>query len=83
VLSRELADRRVFPAIDIVASATRREELLLSPEALALSRAMRRQLAGKGASEAMSELLHVMKKTKIPRAEELASEQGRRRRLPG
>jgi transcription termination factor Rho len=64
VLSRELADRRVFPAIDIVASATRREELLLSPEALALSRAMRRQLAGKGASEAMSELLHVMKKTK-------------------
>jgi len=64
VLSRELADRRIFPAIDIVASATRREELLLSPEALALSRAMRRQLAGRGASDAMSELLHVMKKTK-------------------
>ncbi|MBA3554605.1 MAG: transcription termination factor Rho, partial [Gemmatimonadales bacterium] len=35
VLSRELAERRIFPAIDLVASATRREELLLSPEALA------------------------------------------------
>ena len=39
VLSRELAERRIFPAIDLVASATRREELLLSQEALAVTRA--------------------------------------------
>jgi len=64
VLSRELADRRIFPAIDIVASATRREELILSEEALLLSRAMRRQFVGTNPSDAMSELLGVMRRTK-------------------
>src|SRR3970282_1123285 len=34
VLSRELSDKRIFPAIDVTASATRREELLLPPEEL-------------------------------------------------
>ena len=46
VLSRELADRRVFPAIDIAASGTRREELLLSGEVLARSHSFRQQSAG-------------------------------------
>ncbi|MSR23377.1 MAG: transcription termination factor Rho [Gemmatimonadetes bacterium] len=64
LLSREIADKRIFPAIDIVGSATRREELLLSPEALAISRALRRQFAGKQPADAMNELLHVMRKTK-------------------
>jgi transcription termination factor Rho len=64
ILSRELADKRVFPAIDIVASATRREELLLSPDALALSRALRRQFAGQNPVDAMNGLLNVMRKTK-------------------
>jgi transcription termination factor Rho len=62
VLSRELADRRIFPAIDLNASATRKEELLLEPDVLDLSRALRRQLAGVGNSEAMTELLGVMKR---------------------
>lgn len=64
ILSRELADKRIFPAIDIVASATRREELLLSPEALAISRALRRQFAGQSPVDAMEGLLNVMRKTK-------------------
>jgi transcription termination factor Rho len=64
ILSRELADKRIFPAIDIVASATRREELLLSPEALALSRALRRQFSGQNPVDAMNGLLNVMRKTK-------------------
>ncbi len=64
VLSRDLADRRIFPAIDLVASATRREELLLGEEELRLSRAMRRQFAGSGPAEAMNELLGVMRRTK-------------------
>ena len=64
ILSRELADKRIFPAIDIVGSATRREELLLSPEALAISRALRRQLASQGPVDAMNGLLNVMRKTK-------------------
>ncbi len=57
VLSRELAERRIFPAIDLVASATRREELLLSPEALGVSRMLRQRLAGMTAINAMNDLL--------------------------
>ncbi|MEX2531410.1 MAG: transcription termination factor Rho [Gemmatimonadota bacterium] len=64
VLSRDLADRRIFPAIDLVGSATRREELLLDEEALLLSRALRRQFAGSAPADAMTELLGVMKRTK-------------------
>ena len=69
LLSRELADKRMWPAIDINGSATRKEELLLSDEALALSRAMRRQLADVPTDAAMNELLGVMKR--IPTNAEL------------
>lgn len=64
VLSRELAERRVFPAIDLVASATRREELLLSPEALAASHQVRNRIAGMTPLNAMNDLLVDMRKTK-------------------
>jgi transcription termination factor Rho len=64
VLSREIADKRIFPAIDLNASATRKEELLLPPDTLAVSRAMRRQLADVHPADAMSELLGVMTKTR-------------------
>ena len=57
VLSRELADRRIFPAIDLVASATRREELLLSEEALAATRALRQRISAMTPINAMSDLL--------------------------
>ncbi len=63
VLSRELADRRIFPAIDLQASATRKEELLLSEEMLVLSRAFRRQIGGSHPVEVMQELLGVMRRT--------------------
>jgi transcription termination factor Rho len=63
VLSRELADRRIFPAIDLQASATRKEELLLDDDALRVSHLLRRQLAGMSSSDAMSELLGVLKRT--------------------
>ncbi|MHB9864272.1 transcription termination factor Rho [Streptomyces sp. YIM S03343] len=45
-LNRELASRRVFPAVDITPSGTRREELLLSPAESAASRGLRRALQG-------------------------------------
>ena len=64
VLSRELADRRIFPAIDLRASATRKEELLLSPDGLRISRAMRRRLSSSMPAEAMEELLGVMRQTR-------------------
>ncbi len=67
VLSRELADKRIYPAIDLAASATRKEELLLDDDALWLSRAMRRQLAGVGSSDGMQELLNIMRKTSTNR----------------
>ena len=63
VLSRELAERRVYPAIDLSASATRREELLLSPEALQASHSLRHRLASLPPVEAMKELLSLMKST--------------------
>lgn len=64
VLSRELADRRIFPAIDLNASSTRREELLLSESALACSHAMRRELAGVSEVEAMNNVLGIMRQMK-------------------
>jgi transcription termination factor Rho len=64
VLSRELAERRIFPAIDLVASATRREELLLGPEALAASRALRQRIAGMTPANAINDLLGELKATK-------------------
>ena len=63
LLSRELADRRIYPAIDLAGSSTRKEELLLDDDALWLSHAMRRQLAGGGPADSMLELLGAMKKT--------------------
>jgi transcription termination factor Rho len=63
VLSRELADRRIFPAIDLDASSTRREELLLSDAALTASHAMRRELSGHSEVDAMGEVLGIMKRT--------------------
>ena len=57
VLSRELAERRIFPAIDLVASATRREELLFDPETLEASRALRQRIAGMTPINAMNDLL--------------------------
>lgn len=63
VLSRDLADRRIFPAIDITASSTRREEMLLSPEALEFSHQFRRNINGSGAADAMQTLLAMMKRS--------------------
>ncbi|MDZ7779634.1 MAG: transcription termination factor Rho [Gemmatimonadota bacterium] len=67
VLSRELADKRIYPAIDLSQSATRKEELLMDEGALRISHAMRRQLAGMNHTDAMLELLGAMRKTQSNR----------------
>jgi transcription termination factor Rho len=64
VLSRELAERRIFPAIDLVASATRREELLLDESALTASRALRQRIAGMTPINAMNDLLTDLRRNK-------------------
>lgn len=61
VLSRELAERRVFPAIDIKASGARKEELLLSPEELSASYKFRQLLGRQVTAES---LYAMMGKTK-------------------
>ena len=45
ILDRAIADRRIFPAVDVLKSGTRREELLCSPEELAKRHLLRRALA--------------------------------------
>ncbi len=63
VLNRELSDLRIFPAIDIKASGTRREEELYEPEELDMVHRLRRVLAPFSPTEAMTNLLKTMSKT--------------------
>ena len=62
-LDRKLVDKRVFPAIDIQKSGTRKEELLLSPEDLNRVWVLRKVLTPLSAVEAMELLLDKMSKT--------------------
>jgi transcription termination factor Rho len=62
-LSRELASRRVFPAVDITASGTRREELLLSPAESAAVRGLRRALRPRDTEADLETLLQRMRET--------------------
>lgn len=62
-LSRELADKRMFPAIDINASGTRREELLTSPEQLRIVYGLRRAFGGLEPEQVYSRLVPMLKKT--------------------
>lgn len=57
VLDRKLADRRVWPAIDISQSGTRREELLLAPDTLHAVTMLRRTLTSMHPTEAMEQLV--------------------------
>ncbi|MBU0718107.1 MAG: transcription termination factor Rho [Planctomycetes bacterium] len=60
MLSRELADRRLWPAIDLNMSGTRKEELLLSAEALEVSHQIRRSLISANPERSMQLLLDNM-----------------------
>ena len=62
-LSRELADKRLFPAIDINASGTRREELITDPQELPIIYRLRRLLGGMEPEQAYQTLVPRLKKT--------------------
>ncbi len=64
VLDREIADRRIFPAINIEKSATRREELLLDPGALDKVHQLRRALHSLPPVDAIQLLIKQMADTK-------------------
>jgi transcription termination factor Rho len=62
-LSRDLADRRIFPAIDLAASSTRQEERLLSPSELRAMAILRRKLADLPRREITEQVIGLLEKT--------------------
>ena len=62
-LDRKLADKRIFPAVDIDPSGTRKEEILLAPEELQIVWKLRRVLHALDSQQAMELLLSKMKET--------------------
>ena len=67
VLDRKLSERRMFPAIDIPQSGTRREDLLLSREEQEAVNSMRRALNGMRAEEAVDNILNMFARTRSNR----------------
>ena len=64
VLDRKLSEKRMFPAIDILKSGTRREDLLLSKEEQEAVDTMRRALNGMRAEDAVDNILNMFSRTK-------------------
>jgi transcription termination factor Rho len=62
-LSRSLADKRIFPAVDVNASGTRREEMLMSPDETKIVWKLRRALAGLEQQQALELVLSRLKET--------------------
>lgn len=63
-LDRKLANRRVFPAIDIVSSSTRRDDLLLDKDTAKRMWVLRKHMSDMNTEEAMNTLLQNMRGTK-------------------
>ncbi|MFE4606434.1 transcription termination factor Rho, partial [Kitasatospora indigofera] len=63
-LDRKLSDKRIFPAVDVDASSTRKEEILLGKEELAVTWKLRRVLHALDSQQAIELLLDKMKQTK-------------------
>jgi len=64
VLSRKIADKRIFPAVDVDASGTRKEEILLSPDELVIVYKLRRVLHALDPLQGIELLLDRLKKTR-------------------
>ena len=64
VLDRSLSEKRIFPAIDLLKSSTRRDDLLLSPEEVEANRTMRKALSGMRSEEMLERYFDLFVKTK-------------------
>ena len=64
VLDRKLQEKRIFPAIDIAKSGTRRDDLLLTPLEKEAVDAMAREISGNRPEETIAEVLKLFVKTK-------------------
>lgn len=63
-LARDLADRRIFPAIDLMESSTRQEERLLSPDELRAMSILRRKIADLPRRDGVEQVIRVLEKTR-------------------
>ncbi|AEF41712.1 Transcription termination factor Rho [Hoyosella subflava DQS3-9A1] len=63
-LDRRIAERRVFPAVDVIPSGTRRDDLLLNPDEFAVLHKLRRVLSGLDSHQAIDLLIDRLKKSK-------------------
>ena len=63
-LDRKISERRVFPAVDVNPSGTRKDELLLSPDEFAVVHKLRRVLSGLDSHQAIDLLMSQLRKTK-------------------
>ncbi len=63
-LDRKIAERRVFPAVDVNLSSTRRDDLLMNPDEAAVIHKLRRVLSGLDSHQAIDLLIDRLKKTK-------------------
>ena len=64
VLNRDLSERRIFPAIDLPKSSTRREDLLLTEQEQRANNMMRRAFNGKSAEESIEKIINMLVRTK-------------------
>ncbi len=62
ILDRQLAELRIFPAVNVPASGTRKEERLYNPEEIQRIGKMRRALAGRNPREVMTTMLKLLEK---------------------
>ena len=83
ILDRKLAEKRIFPSIDVQRSGTRREELLLEEGTLKMVWTMRRMLSAVGANEGIEILLNRLAKTAVERRVPLHADQEPRRLTRG
>ncbi len=82
ILDRRLAERRMFPAVDVLRSGTRREDLLLSKEEMELNWYFRRATAGLSTAEALEYILERLKKTPS-NADLVQAYRNAKQRVPG
>ena len=64
VLNRDLSERRIFPAIDLPKSSTRREDLLLTEQEQRANNIMRKAFNGKSAEESIEKIINLLVRTK-------------------
>src|SRR4029450_13894220 len=63
-LDRKIADKRIFPAVDVDASGTRKEEILLAPEEMAIVHKLRRVLHALDSQQALDLVLEKLRNTR-------------------